>query len=602
MGGVERVGLHGLGKWLASRENRILAAVVLLVVGGWIAFRFDYYYSLNDDMLMKDIVSGGYTGSPEGRNIQMLFPVSWFMSVFYRVAGGISWYGVFMVFCQFGALYVILSDGLGYFRTRWGRLLGAVVAGMAVCSLLLYNLEFVQYTVTAALLGGAAIFRLYASDGSLSWKSFVYRNLVSVIFVVAAFQIRTEILLLILPLICAAGVCKWSLEEKIFCGDSFRKYLTLIGLIGVGLAGSLLVDGVACGSPDWKEFNRFFDARTEVYDFEGIPPFEGNEEFYEELGLDRSAQELLLNYNFGLEDEIDGEMLEEMAEYGRGLREASPISTGGKWKEAVVGYVKIALTGLYGGEAPVVPWHLLLLLMYVCLMAGAAWGGDKSFFLKIPLLLLTRSVLWIYLVYRGRMVERVNTSLYLVEFLILLVMLLAFYREGERRVKRGSSWIYAGIFLVLCLPQVFCLGETVRRTQIEYDRREEVNTAYLSLLEYCKENPGEFYFLDVYSTVAYSEKLFTGEGNGLRNYDFLGGWANKSPLAKKKLQEFGMDSIQSGILSNKNVFVVSHVKRPIVWLEEYLAGVGIQAVSEAVDYIWDNGEEAFVVYQVKCEE
>ena len=37
-----------------------------------IVFRFDFYYDLNDDVLIKDILSGVYTGTPEGRTMQLL--------------------------------------------------------------------------------------------------------------------------------------------------------------------------------------------------------------------------------------------------------------------------------------------------------------------------------------------------------------------------------------------------------------------------------------------------------------------------------------------------------------------------------------------------
>ena len=45
------------------------AALMMLVIGSF----FDYYYDLNDDGLMKDILAGAYTGTPEGHNIQMLW-------------------------------------------------------------------------------------------------------------------------------------------------------------------------------------------------------------------------------------------------------------------------------------------------------------------------------------------------------------------------------------------------------------------------------------------------------------------------------------------------------------------------------------------------
>ena len=33
---------------------------------------FDFYYEFNDDVLIKDIISGRYTGKSDGHSVQML--------------------------------------------------------------------------------------------------------------------------------------------------------------------------------------------------------------------------------------------------------------------------------------------------------------------------------------------------------------------------------------------------------------------------------------------------------------------------------------------------------------------------------------------------
>ena len=63
---------------IGKKENTIdmvIAGLLILLIGLFVAVRFDYYYDLNDDMLMKDIISGSYTGMPNGHNIQMLYPI-----------------------------------------------------------------------------------------------------------------------------------------------------------------------------------------------------------------------------------------------------------------------------------------------------------------------------------------------------------------------------------------------------------------------------------------------------------------------------------------------------------------------------------------------
>ena len=95
--------------YLKKRENFIGALLLILVVLVFTAVRYDYYFDLNDDVLMKDILAGVYTGTPEGHNIQMLWLVSAFISVFYRIIRGLPWYGLFLCACHYGSLFLVSS-------------------------------------------------------------------------------------------------------------------------------------------------------------------------------------------------------------------------------------------------------------------------------------------------------------------------------------------------------------------------------------------------------------------------------------------------------------------------------------------------------------
>ena len=56
-----------------KHENCILALGVVLLNVVIMAVCFDFYYDLNDDTLMKDIMAGIYSQTPEGRNMQTLY-------------------------------------------------------------------------------------------------------------------------------------------------------------------------------------------------------------------------------------------------------------------------------------------------------------------------------------------------------------------------------------------------------------------------------------------------------------------------------------------------------------------------------------------------
>ena len=71
------------------------AFVFTLLLALLLTVQFDFYYDLNDDTMIKDIVSGAYTGEPSGYCIQMLYPLAWCLALFYRAIPTVPWYGLF---------------------------------------------------------------------------------------------------------------------------------------------------------------------------------------------------------------------------------------------------------------------------------------------------------------------------------------------------------------------------------------------------------------------------------------------------------------------------------------------------------------------------
>lgn len=96
-----------LKETLKRKENCIAALVFSVLLAVITGLFFNYYFALNDDMLMKDIVAGIYTGTPTGYNIQMLYPLSRAISLLYRLVRAVPWYSLF--FCSANLAVFILS-------------------------------------------------------------------------------------------------------------------------------------------------------------------------------------------------------------------------------------------------------------------------------------------------------------------------------------------------------------------------------------------------------------------------------------------------------------------------------------------------------------
>jgi len=209
--------LTKLGTLYRKWENWILPALFVLILLLLLGLRFDYYYDLNDDVLMKDILSGVYTGAFESRNVQMLFPLSLILSFVCRIFGTSYVYGLFLCVCQFGSLYVILYRSMRFVTKTMGKATLGLLESLLFAALLLPQLVFVQYTVTSGLLTAAAIFWFLTGKKAEEEKcagGFLKKNLPPVLLCILAFLLRPEMLILLLPLAGVAGLWKGLFLQK----------------------------------------------------------------------------------------------------------------------------------------------------------------------------------------------------------------------------------------------------------------------------------------------------------------------------------------------------------------------------------------------------
>lgn len=594
--------------FIKKRQDLLLSGLFVLMPVLLLTIRFDFYYDLNDDVLMKDILAGNYTGVPEGHNIQMLWLISAGISLLYRVCGAIPWYGLFLCVCQFGALWVILKQSFSACRRLKSKLLIGFVETLVFTVMMMEHLVAVQYTITCTMLAAAAAFRFLTTDKGLPVKAFIRYNIPSVLLVFLAFLIRSEMLMLVLPMICVAGVVKWSFEGEAFTKENFAKYLWVFGLILLGLGIGQGTHELAYHTAGWQRFTELFDNRTELYDFQKPPSYEENKEFYDQIGISQSEQILFENYNFGIDEEIDETVMGQIADYAGSLnREEQPFAD--KLQE----YLKLYVYRLHGGSNDAgsdYPWNYMTALMYLTVFLFAmcqGWcredGQDGgiwrerlktafSMIWKLLFLFAVRSALWMYILLGERFPDRITHSLYFMELVVLAGIMFAVMSEkrghGRTQLVRMTMLICFGLLSVLLIP------EKLRAVAADQAYRIQTNKPYLDLYEYFAEHPDNFYFIDVYSSVSYSEKMFKNVDHTLDNYDIMGGWANKSPLYRKKLATFGISDMEQGLLSMEQVYFVKKETEDMDWLFSYYEDHGTPVTATLTDTVGNT----FEVYAV----
>ena len=591
--------------------NYIASAVLVLLVLALVAFLGDFYFDLNDDVLMKDILSGAYTGVPEGHNIQMLYPISAFIALLYRVHRGLDWYGIFLCICQFGCMFILLGRVLKACEDKILRVVSAAAVFLFFVGGLLSHLLFVQYTFTCGLLSATAAFLI------MTHKEDKKGDLIlAVLLIVVAYLLRSEMLLLTLPIVGVGILIRFCLSRVRICdrysegilvstyGEKkslFKRYVMLCLFIVLGLLVSTIWHNVAYSSPDWKEFNALFDARTELYDFQYIPDYADNKEFYDSIQLSEPEQQLLVNYNYGIDDEIDTQILRSVAVYADKLKtDEVPFFT--RLLQSVPLYLyrlrHVAYQKSYEYPMTDAPLNIVAGVLYLGSIIVFLLSKDKrkaklSLFL-IFLLFACRSTLWLYIIVRGRDPIRITHPLYIMEIVVLLGMILS--EQKERKPVVIATFSAVLIALAAFIPNQISVIKD------EMAQRDKMRLHYDALYEYFDDHPDDFYFVDVYTSVSatdgdektFSEKMFHDVDNSFACHDLMGGWASKSPLYYKKIKNAGFSNMQDAILED-NVYVVSKTVNDIDWLFEYYLDKGIDVEIHQADTVSD----AFIIYKVK---
>lgn len=594
-------------------ENCILTFMIMLLNVILMGVCFDFYYDLNDDTMMKDIMAGIYTGTPDGHNMQTLYILGALIAFCYRLCRSIPWYGLFLCLCQFGCFFLLglrLTGLMDYEDSaaksdgnRCGKIFVLLILCLLQWGICLSHLINVQYTITCALMSATAIFLFVTTSGTDTVRQFVIQNIPSMILVVLAYQLRTEMLLLTLPFVALAGMFRWAEEDKIFTKDNWKKYGTVVGIMLAGMLLSQGIDLVAYGSAEWRDFQDFFDERTTVYDF--YPELVTEDEFaadLEQIGVTDTQQELLRNYNFGMDDTIDTQMLASMADYATD-KVGAPRDWGAILKERS----KLYLYRIFhDGDAP---YNVIVLWAYAAVLAAGLGASFKSvatgekenesrfhryaFVGLIVLVAVVRTAVWMFILMRGRDPERITHSLYLVEFTLLAAILVRILQRCPKK-----NYVIHGMAMLFILIIAGNLMGSVQLVQHNQRQRAEVNQNWQEIDAYCRAHEDNFYFEDVYSTVAFSQKMFADVNNTLANYDILGGWMCKSPLYQAKLKQYHIDSAADALLYQDNVYLIMSdteaAEQGFDWLTDYYADHGITVSVQQNDRINNN----YAVYKV----
>lgn len=283
-----------------------------------------------------------------------------------------------------------------------------------------------------------------------------------------------------------------------------------------------------------------------------------------------------------LEPSVDGERMQDIANritgaMGDRIKEVSTL------KDSVYKYY---LHVRYNDS----PYNYIWIAM-VCLAAFSCVWCKKWLNLGIlGVLEIGRSLVWMYLIWKGRFPERVSVSLYLLEILLLIGMLQMLASEAKLSVtrKKVAGSLCIGLLVVASFFEW-------KDTFMELEMRHQIQEEWDDLKAYCAQSPETIYLMDAFSVVEYAETQYNRDAE---NMMLLGGWLSASPLAREVLNQMGVEDAAEALLAGK-VRLLADKEKNLEWLESYLESRFGACEWILRDEVLVQNDKGFKVYEIR---
>ena len=522
----------------------VCVGVYILVLWNLIPF----VYGIIDDRSMMEIVSGQYLGMPDPHTIFMGYWYSLFLTGLYTVLPNVDWYAFCYIVMQAMCMILILFRLVRERERKWEKVLCAVLALSSFAAFGVQATVQLSFTTTAAVLGVTVVF-LYATAEKLEWKDAAL--LFFLLFLTS--QVRFDIFCMTVPVCAVLWIFRVAVQ-----GQRERIQFLMPAAALVVLTLAMLGNLAGYGSAEWRAYKSYDNSRTAIYDFPDytFPEYEGAEELYSSVGIEtKSRARTLINYNYTADDQITPEFFRNYIEAYQKMYPSEQTVV-----QRLVQSVKDYLKGVRDNRFYM--QHLLGLAMYAGLVILALWKKEWGLLGKTLCTGGIQGIMWIYLLYKGRIPDRVIYSMNL----MLLVTAFLLWREIFPRISLPGAARKAGVvacMFVLC----YLAGAQTATFRGKNQELSRWNQNIESLKEYCMEHPDNFYFNDVTSLAftTYNVRLWRDQPY-VMNYMSLGDWMSFSPIWKKKLEQEGIESVKEALYGRNNVYLICSFDKGLEYL------------------------------------
>ena len=581
--------------WKQHWFEYVLSAGLVGLAAAALTLLFGYSFSTNDDAMLRSIVSGSYTGSPEAHLVYIMYPLGWIGQRLYMLLPRVYWYDMFMTVTHYLCWFLVIGRIGAQFQSKKGKLVAVLVS---FAGILLLDAPYVvmhQYTILAAWFAGVAILFLLTSKeqkGFAFWSD----RMVCLVFLVLCLWLRKQVFILALPVGAMILVLEFlrdakQLKERMVLWGK----IIFIAVFAVLTVSSFVVEWKAYESPEWQEFLAYNEARTDIYDYYTVPSYTEGGSFWEEADISFADYLAIDLYNSELVEELSltnmqtlAQIAKEQWEAGYGLKSTVRIMI-----EAVVREVL---------QNPVQPMGILLTILLLCTVIRCVIKDEKKEIIGITFLYVFLGAVVGYFSWRTRFPERVSYGLYLMAAAFLtgiLTMSLSGKSEEEEPSEEKKCFGKFWVSLAIICSVFFVAGAGLYRFREMKEKNQAIQINYadwVAINDYFTQYPEYKFCIDTYSFVFTTEKMFAADAEAASVLR-LGTWVQESPLQLKRYERNGLEGTLATQAENEGFCFVQAAERGKEWLSQRWFEKGFDAEPKVIDTIVTPSGHKFKVMQ-----
>lgn len=578
--------------------NGLLAFILTAIFFAAIIFLYDFTYGVIDDPFIATVLNGAYTGTPDAHVVYMKYPLAWILVLLFRWIPTVNWHFFLLVGCFVICIFVVNFRIASNVKKILHKVIFMILFMLLFWLCMAKMVLTAHYSMCAAVLAASGIFYFATIKYQSSKLNLVLNYLAAFLMLWTAYAIRARTLFMLLPLAAAVFIYKFFYKKPAFKKANVIRMIIFPIILFIGLGGMELMHNAQYKSKEWQTFLSFNDARTTLYDFYGLPEYEGNEEFYESLNISEARQYMYEKYYLEFQDGVPDDALTQIADY-RVREYAKKMPAGERIKETIKALPVNLTLKTYAPVNWICAASFIIILLVALMMKK--WRVAIAVILGV----ITSLIPWLWMIYMGKPTSRVTMGIWAADLLFAVALLIDnseeignYLKRKAEKLSRGLRTGIAVLFAVLAAAALTAgIAGSYKKVHKTVDRSLDSGNIRSALEEWCEKSPEKLYICE--------SEIVNGLGfnvrkvdNKLQNLYWPGGWTAKMAQSKEIWNRFAIEDIEKGIIENRNVYLIAFRDTDVsYWFRFYRENYPAASL-ETVQEI-ELEETPFTIYQLQ---